>query len=217
MAFFRLQRSSVNKWCWRKSGEQHFSKFWFIYCCYSLSYANLWHHQFWERKVTLTPPAFSNTLAGDQHCRRQNTVPAGGHACGFLVRLKHLVHLCELSWSCRPAWLLPAAWSVFPFTPCFVPLVCMRKEPVPTDEVLLCWTPTAASRKLPGQAGILWVTVILRVQSLTSCWCVQLRDNASWCHSTQRAIPRVLALLCRQRCTATPHPIGGLPTPSCVC
>lgn len=121
MAFFRLQRSSVNKWCWRKS-EQHFSKFWFIYCCYSLSYTNLWHHQFWERKVTLTPPAFSNTLAGDQHCRRQNTVPAGGHACGFLVRLKHLVHLCELSWSCRPAWLLPAAWSVFPFTPCFVPL-----------------------------------------------------------------------------------------------
>lgn len=71
MAFFRLQRSSVNKWCWRKSGEQHFSKFWFIYCCYSLSYANLWHHQFWERKVTLTPPAFSNTLAGGKHssCR----------------------------------------------------------------------------------------------------------------------------------------------------
>lgn len=151
MAFFRLQHSSVNKWCWRKSGEQHFSKFLFICCWYSLSYTNLWYRQFWERKVTLKTPAFSNTLAGDQHCRRQNTVPAGGHACGFLVRLKHLVHL--------------VLWVVVELQACLGAASCLICIPIYT---MLC-TPCLREE---GACPCRWGATVLDIHS-----CEQ---KASW-------------------------------------
>lgn len=56
--------------------------------------------------------------------------------------------LCELLCVCRPAWVLPAACSAFPFTMHFVHLVCTRWEPVSADRVLLCWDTLSCEQKV---------------------------------------------------------------------